>query len=121
MKIYYNSELKELSRKLRKSSTLSEVLLWNQLKGRKMKGYLFARQKPISNYIVDFYCPKLRLVIEIDGLSHDGKDEQDSLRQQKLESLGHSFLRFGDLDVKQHMDGVLAAIGQWVDTHVDQR
>jgi very-short-patch-repair endonuclease len=58
MKIYYDSKLKQLSRDLRINSTLSEVLLWNELKARKMSGFQFMRQKPIGNYIVDFYCGK---------------------------------------------------------------
>ncbi len=81
MKIYYNQKLKFLSRELRKKSTLSEVLLWNKLKARKIKGYQFMRQKPINNYIVDFYCSKLKLVIEIDGISHNDKSEKDRKRQ----------------------------------------
>ena len=55
---------------LRKNSTLSEVLLWNELKGKKLMGIDFHRQKPIGNYIVDFFSPELRLVIEIDGITH---------------------------------------------------
>ena len=66
MKILYNPELKKRARELRKKGVLSEVLLWNQLKYRKMRGYQFMRQKPIGNYIVDFYCNKLKLVIEIE-------------------------------------------------------
>ncbi len=61
MKIYYDPKLKTLSRKLRNNSTLSEVLLWNMLKSKKMKGCQFVRQKPIDNYIVDFYCSKLKV------------------------------------------------------------
>lgn len=115
MKIYYNKKLKDLSRKLRKNSTLSEVLLWNQLKARKMKDYQFMRQKPIGDYIVDFYCSKLRLVIEIDGESHDSKFEKDEVRQQKLEALGLSILRFNDLDIKRDMHNILRAIEGWIE------
>lgn len=107
MKIHYNENLKQRSRDLRNNSTLSEVLLWNQIKGRKIKGYQFMRQKPIGNYIVDFYCSKLKLVIEIDGESHIGKEEKDRYRQMKIESLGIKFLRFSDLDVKKNMSGVI--------------
>ena len=88
MRIYYNPKLKALSRELRKKGTLSEPLLWNVLKGRRIKGYQFMRQKPVGNYIVDFFCSKLKLAIEIDGISHNGKGESDKIRQQKLESLG---------------------------------
>lgn len=79
MKIYYDPELKKLSGKLRNQSTLSEVLLWRRLRARQILGCQFARQKPIKNYIVDFYCSKLQLVIEIDGCSHgnEGAYEKD--------------------------------------------
>ena len=80
MKIYYNPKLKARARELRNNSTLAEVLLWNQLKARKMKSYQFMRQKPIGNYIVDFLCSKLKLVIEIDGESHVDKVEYDNKR-----------------------------------------
>ena len=115
MKLHYNPKLKILARNLRKNSTLSEVLLWNQLKSRKMKGYQFMRQKPIDNYIVDFYSSKLKLVIEINGVSHIEKSYIDKKRQIKLESLGLTVLRFNDLDVKKNMNGVLQVLGGWVD------
>ena len=115
MKIYYNPKLKALSRELRKNSTLSEVLLWNQLKARKMRGYQFMRQKPIGDYIVDFYCSKLGLIIEVDGESHSRRSKEDQIRQRKLESLELSFLRFYDSDVKRNLDGVLRAIEHWIE------
>ena len=67
MKIYYNPRLKSFARELRNNSTLSEVLLREQLKECKLGGFQFARQKPIGEYIVDFFCPRLGMVIEIDG------------------------------------------------------
>lgn len=110
MKIFYNKKLKALSRELRKKGTLSEVLLWNVLKGRKIKGYQFMRQKPIGDYIVDFFCSKLKLIIEIDGISHNDKGESDRIRQKKLESLGLSVLRFYDWDVKKNIRAVVQSI-----------
>jgi len=72
------------ARKLRQSGNLSEVLLWGELKQNKL-GYRFLRQRPISEYIVDFYCPSLNLAIEIDGsASHDCKVEKDKERQERL-------------------------------------
>jgi very-short-patch-repair endonuclease len=68
--IPYNSNLKELASELRKKMTLSEVLLWNELKQKKILGYDFDRQRPIKDYIVDFYCKELQLAIEIDGDTH---------------------------------------------------
>ncbi|MDR0857775.1 MAG: DUF559 domain-containing protein [Oscillospiraceae bacterium] len=69
----YNNELKERARGLRKAGNLSEVLLWQRLNRRKFKNYDFDRQKIIGNYIVDFYCPNCKTVIEVDGSSHDEK------------------------------------------------
>ena len=111
----YNPKLKQLARMLRKHSTLAEILLWNELKGKKMLGYDFHRQKPIDNFVVDFYCPGLKLVIEIDGLTHDEKQEDDRIRQKKLESFGLHVLRFRDEDVKQSLEGVLLALGEWIE------
>jgi very-short-patch-repair endonuclease len=117
MKINYKKHLKNKSRELRNNSTLSEILLWNELKGRKMQGYQFMRQKPIDKYIVDFYCSKLKLIIEIDGTSHYGKEEKDKSRQEELEQLGLSFLRVDDLDVKFRMEEVLTTIRKWIEEH----
>ena len=115
MKIHYNPKLKQRARELRKNSTLSEVLLWEELKSRKMLGYKFLRQKPIGNYIVDFFCNKLKMVIEIDGDSHtEEKFEYDINRQKWLESSGVNVLRFDDLKVKNDMDNVLSAIEGWI-------
>jgi very-short-patch-repair endonuclease len=82
-----------------------------------MRGYQFMRQKPIGNYIVDFFCSKLKLVIEIDGESHSNKQDYDLKRQNELEGLGLSFLRFYDRDVKQNMSGVLQVIDEWIQKH----
>jgi len=114
MKVYYNPKLKELARKLRKNSALAEVLLWQKLRNRQMHGYDFHRQKPIDNYIVDFFCHKLKLVIEIDGESHNSKTEEDRDRQKRLETIGLHVLRFLDSDVKNNMKGVLEAIEEWI-------
>ena len=115
----YNPRLKERARYLRNNSTLSEVLLWNELKRKQMMCYDFHRQKPIDQYIVDFYCPRLSLAIEIDGQSHICKEEEDAIRQERLENLGIQFLRFDDLDVKIRMPDVLDSIREWIQQHGD--
>ena len=94
---------------------MAEVLLWNQIKSKKLHDYQFLRQKPLDKYIVDFFCYELTLAIEIDGESHIKKIEEDQIRQQRLESLGIHFLRFSDHDVKNNMDGVLKRIESWVE------
>lgn len=82
-----------------------------------MLGYDFDRQKPLDNYIVDFFCKDLNLAIEIDGDSHDHEDayKADLVRQQRLESLGIHFLRFDDREVKQDMKNVLRTIEIWIE------
>jgi very-short-patch-repair endonuclease len=110
----YKSRLKAIARTLRKEITLAEVLLWNELKRKQMLGYDFHRQKPIDTYVVDFFCPKLLLAIEIDGASHEGKQEKDSKRQKEIERYGISFLRFSDNEVKQNLSGVFECIREWI-------
>ena len=117
MRIYYNPKLKQLARNLRNNSTLAEVLLWNELKQKRMKGYQFYRQKPILDYIVDFYSSQLDLVIEIDGISHIGKEAEDEERQTKIENLGLTFLRIPDNEVKENMDGVYQIIVEWIENY----
>ena len=84
--IPYQPHLKQLARQIRNNSTLAEVLLWNELKGKKLNGYDFDWQKPLDAYIVDFYCKALGLVIEIDGDSHNYTYPEDIMRQKRLES-----------------------------------
>ena len=115
--IPYNRTLKEFSIELRSHSTLSEILLWQKLRASQFRGYAFNRQKPLGNYIVDFYCRKTNLVIEVDGGSHDYEEAvvEDRKRQQILEELGVSFLRFSDWEVKNAMSFVLGEIGYFLD------
>ncbi len=114
--IPYSPKLKPLAKALRKNMTLSEVLLWDKIKQKKVLGHDFDRQRPIDVYIVDFYCKDLMLAIEIDGDSHhtDEAYYKDTKRQKRLESLGIPFLRFDDLEIKKDMINVLRKIEQWV-------
>ncbi len=110
MKILYNPRLKQRAKEIRKQGVLSEVLLWAHLKGKKIGGYPFTRQKQIGEYIVDFYCSSLKLIIEIDGDSHEGRWCYDINRQHFLESIGLRVIRFNDTDVKRDITAVLVAI-----------
>jgi very-short-patch-repair endonuclease len=105
----YNPKLKELARELRKNSTLAEVILWQNIKGKVFE-YEFHRQVPINEFIVDFFCHELQLAIEIDGNTHDYNFENDKSRQKILESLGIKFIRFNDNDVKRNLNDVLRAL-----------
>ena len=112
--IPYKPYLKDLAKQLRQNSTLSEVILWKELKSRQLLGYDFDRQKPLDSFIVDFYCKELQLAIEVDGDSHDYSFEADSKRQAALEELGVRFLRFDDREVKQELSNVLRTIEAWI-------
>jgi very-short-patch-repair endonuclease len=113
--IPYNPKLKEFARKLRKDSTFTEILLWSYLKGKQMRGYDFDRQRPIDNFIVDFYCKDLQLAIEVDGESHYGNLDRDEKKDKRLSELGVTVLRFDDLDVRHKLDKVLESIEKWID------
>ena len=114
----YNKNLKAFSRKLRNHSTPGEILLWKQLRAGKMRGFTFNRQKPLGNYIVDFYCKPLQLVIEVDGGYHFEKEQKilDAERQKILEEMDLSFLRFHDEEIRKDMDSVLNRIDDYVKT-----
>jgi|SRR4030095_3036160 very-short-patch-repair endonuclease len=112
--ILYNQKLKKFSKELRNNSTLSEVLLWKELKAGKMKGYKFNRQKPLNKYVADFYCKKINLIIEIDGYTHNDKYQKDLKRQKELEELGMKFIRFDDLEIKFDLLNVLRKIENFI-------
>ena len=114
--IPYRPHLKALARELRKNMMRGEATLWQHLKGTKLLGYNFDRQRPIDEFIVDFYCKDLMLAIEIDGASHDDADAQlkDEIRQRTIESFGVKFLRFSESDACNHPEAVVEAIAQWI-------
>ena len=103
----YNKNLTERARENRKNPTPAETKIWNEiLRMRQFADYKFLRQKPIDNYIVDFYCSKLRLVIEIDGDSHAETVEYDAERTRVLQSLGLAVVRYTNDDVISNIEGV---------------
>ena len=114
--IPYNPKLKELAKQLRQSMTFSEVKLWNELKNGQLMGYDFDRQRPIGNYIVDFFCKDIQLAIEVDGITH--LDEKiivkDFIRQEDIESYGVSFLRFDALLVVNKVEAAVREIIDWI-------
>lgn len=98
------------ARQLRKMMTKAERILWSALSGRKCGGRKFRRQHPIEPYIVDFYCAEANLVVEIDGDSHEGRQDYDRRRDEFLEGLGLTILRVSNDDVLDNLDGVAEAI-----------
>lgn len=82
-----------------------------------MKGFQFNRQKPLGNFIADFYCKQLNLVIEIDGSSHEGKVQYDMERDIQLQKQGLTVLHFTDQDIKKNLRGVLMQIEEWINSN----
>ncbi len=89
----------------------AEVLLWSKLKGKQLLGYKFRRQYSIDRFIVDFYCPALKLAIEIDGDTHT-REVYDRKRQEFIESFGIQFLRFTNTQVYENLEGVVELIAR---------
>jgi very-short-patch-repair endonuclease len=110
----YNRNLKQRSRQLRKNMTDAERLLWAKIRLKQLKGYQFYRQKPVGDYIVDFLCPRAKLVVEVDGSQHlsDETIEYDGTRDEYLSGLGLRVLRFTNSDVLTNIDGVVENIGK---------
>jgi very-short-patch-repair endonuclease len=113
----YNKQLKQRSQKLRGNLTAAEQLLWSKIRMRQVKGYWFYRQKPVGEYIADFYCPSAKLVVEVDGGQHltDEGIEYDRVRDEYMNSLGLRILRFNNKEVLTNMDGVIEMIGRELD------
>ena len=117
MNNFYNKKLKPFAREHRNHSTKAEVRLWCELfRNKQMMGYQFLRQRSIDNYIVDFFCKELKLVIETDGISHtwEGAEEKDEKKTKDLEALGYKVLRFDDDDVMKNIDFVKTTIEEWI-------
>jgi very-short-patch-repair endonuclease len=118
----YKPYLVKLARQLRNNSTLSEIILWKHLKGTQMRGYDFHRQKPILDFICDFFCPKLGLCIEIDGQYHlqEVQQAKDKSRDDAMRKEGIYVLRFPSAAVLQNMPYVLFEIEKQID-HIEQQ
>lgn len=120
--IRYNSKLRQRAKDLRNNSTLGEILLWNQIKKKKM-GVQFHRQVPLDQFIVDFYRHEIQMAIEIDGNTHDNPQQKakDLERQYRLEQLGVHFVRITDRDVKKNLDSVIQYIIQEIREVIQQK
>ena len=112
--IPYRSDLVKKARELRNNATPAEKRLWKYISRKQIHGYDFDRQTPIDNYIVDFCCKKLYLVIELDGMYHDFQIKYDLRRQKRIESLGLKVIRFEEIQVLKNIDPILDEIGYWV-------
>jgi very-short-patch-repair endonuclease len=114
--IPYKPYLKAFARDLRKNSTKAEILLWQQIKNRRLS-YQFHRQVPMDQYIVDFYCHELMMAIEVDGISHDSEEAciSDRNRQHRLEQFGVKFLRIDDSDIMKSIENVIKSIELFIE------
>ncbi|MCI0444876.1 endonuclease domain-containing protein [bacterium] len=112
MRTFNRIESKKKRQYLRNNVTNAEKLLWSRLRGKRLSGLKFRRQCGIGNYIVDFYCPELKLAIEIDGDVHGYQTQRnkDMRKQEYLINLGIKLLRFTNGDITESMDGVLQQI-----------
>lgn len=114
---HYNKSLKQNSRALRNNSTKAENILCQMLKGRQMLGFTFLRQRPILNYIADFFCKDLKLIIEADGGIHalQTQIDYDKKRERDLIQVGCSILRFPNTQIIDRPDEVWQEIKEWVE------
>lgn len=113
----YNKNLKQLARKLRKNPTKAETVMWREVLGEKqMMEYRFLRQRPIGNYIVDFFCKELKLIIEVDGYTHQFEEvaTNDQLRENELKEMGYFIIRFEDSEVLSDINNVVRTIENWI-------
>jgi very-short-patch-repair endonuclease len=108
----YSAHLKDPARQLRRNLTDSEALLWSRLRNKQLLGLQFYRQKPIGEYIVDFYAPRAKLVVEVDGSQHMEEEHalKDRDRDAYLASLGLKVLRFNSREVLNEGDAVVGEI-----------
>ena len=120
--LQYNPNLKHISRRLRREMTESEHALWLHLRRKQMLGVQFYRQKPIGNYVVDFYAPEAKLVIEVDGSQHLDANyaQNDAQRDLFLATQGLKVLRFTNLQVLKERDAVLEVIHRTLEERLKQ-
>jgi very-short-patch-repair endonuclease len=117
-KIFNCLKFKKLRQKLRKEMPRAEIIFWEKIRRRQINGLKFHRQYSIGKYVVDFYCPLAKLVIELDGDTHfnDEYKSKDLLRDKNLNNLGLSILRFNNNDIYYNLEGVIDVVYEKVKT-----
>jgi very-short-patch-repair endonuclease len=105
-------EVRAAARRLRREETPAERALWRVLRNRAVNGLRFRRQHPMGGFVLDFYCPEVRLCVELDGPVHDAQPERDAARTAHLDALGITVLRFRNEDVLDAMPAVLRRIAK---------
>ncbi|WP_411274196.1 endonuclease domain-containing protein [Daejeonella sp.] len=115
--LWYNKKLRRFAHQNRADMTKAEACLWKYvLGGRRLCGYQFRRQRPILNYIADFMCKELMLIIEVDGMTHQWEEvaENDKIREEALTAMGFTIMRFDDDDVLTAINGVYYQIEDFI-------
>ena len=118
---YYNKNLQPYANRLRKEMTKAEACLWKYvLRASKMKGFQFRRQRPVMQYIADFMCKELMLIIEVDGSIHQLEEiiKNDEVRQKALEAAGFTVLRFTNEEVLKDIQSVYSYLEDWIDKKI---
>ncbi|MGV7122516.1 endonuclease domain-containing protein [Sphingopyxis sp. 550A] len=98
------------AQRLRRETTPAERILWRAISRRQLEGWKFSRQMPIGPYVADFLCREARLVVELDGISHDARQEEDRRRDGYMRRQGYQTARFANADVFTNLEGVLMTI-----------
>ena len=114
----YNPGLKSNAGELRKAMTKAEACLWKYiLKDKKMRGYQFYRQRPVLQYIADFMCKELKLIIEVDGITHFWEETviKDKQKESDLNNAGYTIIRFRDEEVLKDIRNVIFRLESWID------
>lgn len=116
MGYYGNRELVYKARSLRKNMTKAEIILWSRLRSKKVKGFKFRRQQPIFEYVVDFYCHELKLIIEVDGEIHDLSEisKIDSKRDNILKINGYQIIRLSNREIETEIDASINKITTFI-------
>lgn len=111
-KLYNRTSEKAKRQLLRQNMPKAEMIIWAKLKSKQIEGCKFRRQYSVGQFVIDFYCPEVKLAIEIDGDSHfqEGATQYDEERQTFIESAGIRFMRFTNDDVYTNLNGVLELI-----------
>ena len=118
---FCNKNLQPYANRLRKEMTKTEACLWKYvLRAGKLKGFQFRRQRPVLDYIADFMCKELTLIIEVDGLTHRWEEtiKKDQIRQRALEVAGFTVLRFTDEEVLNNIQSVFSYIEDWIEKKI---
>ena len=120
MGYYGNRELVKKARELRSNMTRTEIILWSRLRSKKIEGYKFRRQEPIFDYVVDFYCDKLKLIIEVDGEVHSlaQNSDYDLKRQEILILNGYNVIRVSSFDIETDIDSVVEKIRSYINLNL---